>query len=95
MANAYRGIYGGLARGIERGMDKLAEMLEGNKLRGLEVINAVGVAIDKKLVLEGRPTAVHTHLHAHRHEIHDLGRKLATPLEIMDRAQGTTSDGQG
>ncbi len=33
--------------------------------------------------------------HAHRHEIHDLGRKLATALEIMDRAQGTTPGEQG
>jgi len=39
-------------------------------------------------LMQGKPTEITAHLHAHRHEIHDLGRKLATALELIDRAQG-------
>ncbi len=40
-------------------------------------------------LIQGKPTDITAHLHAHRHDIHDLGKKLATALELIDRARGS------
>ncbi len=52
---------------------------------------ASGIFQDKSQLLLNRPTEIHAHLHAHRLEIHDLGKKLAIALSLIDGARGTKS----
>ncbi len=56
-----------------------------------ELNNIIGTAFDKLQALEGRPSEIHAHLHAHTHEIHDLGQRLRDALAIQER---TISSGQ-
>ncbi len=60
--------------------------LKSNEVRDYAI--ASGIFQDKFQLLLNRPTEITAHLHAHRHEIHDLGKKLAIALEMMDRARG-------
>jgi len=75
-------------------VDELLPQAKGHLLASLpaakawELNNILGTHIDKLLVLEGRPTDIHAHLHAHRHEILDVGERLAQALEIKRRALG-------
>lgn len=82
-------------------IDDLLPLVKGHLLASLpdakawELNNILGTHVDKLLLLEGRPTDIHAHLHAHRHEILDVGERLQQALEIKRNAMqfGGSTDG--